>query len=143
MKKFIAAILLASTLFACKGEDKKTEKKFNEKTYEENKESLADKEKNNPARFLKVDNKDRGNLIGQTVIIGHLENTATVCTYKDVEVKLTFFSKTGAKLDEAIETVYETIPPGEKVKFKIKYFAAKGTDNVTVQVVKANGEVKK
>jgi hypothetical protein len=143
MKKFIAAILVASTLFSCKGDDKKTEKKFNEKTYEENKESLADKEKNNPARFLVVDNKDRGNLIGQTVIVGHLTNNATVCTYKDVEVKLTFFSKTGSKLDEAIETVYETIPPGEKVKFKIKYFAAKGTDNVTVQVVKANGEVKK
>jgi hypothetical protein len=142
MKQFVAALCIATALFACKGEEKKAEKKFNEKTYEENKESLADKEKNNPARFLKVDNRDRGNLIGQTVVIGHLTNTATVCTYKDVDVKMTFYSKTGTKLDEAIETVYETIPPGKTVKFKLKQFAAKGTDNVKVEVIKAVGQVK-
>lgn len=122
---------------------RKERKKFNEKTYEENKESLGDKEKNNPARFLKIDNRDRKNLIGQTVVIGHLTNNATVCTYKDVEMKLSFYSKTGVKLDEGIETVYETIAPGEKVKFKTKYFTPKGTDSVAIQVLKASGEVKK
>jgi len=142
MKKFIGALFIAAIFFSCK-DDKKAEKKFNEKTYEENEESLGDKEKNNPARFLIVDNHDRGNLIGQTVVIGHLINKATVCTYKDVEVKLKFYSKTGVKLDEGIETIYETIPPGEKVKFKIKYFAAKGTDSVAVEVLKASGELKK
>ena len=112
-------------------------------TYEKSKESLGDKEKNNPSRFLLVDNKDRKNLIGQTVVIGHLTNTATVCTYKDVELKLTFFSKTGVKLDEGIETIYETIVPGKKIKFKTKYFSPKGTDSVAVVVLKASGEVKK
>lgn len=142
MKKLICALFIITFFFACK-DDKKAEKKFNEKTYEENKESLADKERNNPARFLIVDNHDRKNLIGQTVVIGHLTNKATVCTYKDVEVKLKFYSKTGVKLDEGIETLYETIPPGEKVKFKTKYFSPKGTDSVSVEVLKASGEVKK
>lgn len=141
MKQVLTALAFCVFVFACKEEKK--EKKFNEKTYEENKESLGDKEKNNPARFLKIDNRDRKNLIGQTVVIGHLTNNATVCTYKDVELKLSFYSKTGVKLDEGIETVYETIAPGEKVKFKTKYFTPKGTDSVAIQVLKAGGEVKK
>lgn len=142
MKQFIAVLFACTAIIACKNNDKQ-EKKFNEKTYEENKESLADKERNSPARFLTVDNRDRKNLIGQTVVIGHLTNNATVCTYKDVEIKLSFYSKTGVKLDEGIETIYETIPPGEKIKFKTKYFSPKGTDSVAIQVLKAGAEVKK
>ncbi len=136
MKKLIAVILVCTSLFACKNKDKQ-EKKFDTKSYEEVKETLADKEKNNPAKFLSVENRDRKNLIGQTVVIGHMTNHATVCWYKDVEIKLSFFSKTGAKLDEGIETVYENIGPGKTIKFKTRYFAPKGTDSVAVVVVKA------
>ena len=141
MNKLIVAFVVATFFFACKADKK--EKKFDVETYEKSKESLGDKEKNNPSRFLHVENRDRKNLIGQTVVIGHLTNTATVCTYKDVELKLTFFSKTGVKLDEGIETIYETITPGKKIKFKTKYFSPKGTDSVAVVVLKASGEVKK
>jgi len=140
MKKLIAVIFLCTTLFACKNNDKK-EKKFDTKSYEEVKETLADKEKNNPVKFLSVENRDRKNLIGQTVVICHFTNRATICTYKDVDIKLSFFSKTGVKLDEGIETVYENIAPGKTIKFKTRYFAPKGTDSVAVVVVKATGEI--
>lgn len=140
MKQIITAVFFAITLFACKEENK--EKKFDNDSYEKSKEKLSDKEKNNPERFITIENRDRKNLIGQTVVIAHLTNKATVCTYKDIEIKLTFYSKTGAKLDEGIETVYETIPPGETIKFKTKYFAPKGTDSVSIKVLKASGEVK-
>ena len=140
MKKIIAAVLISSTLFACK-EDAK-EKKFDTESYEKSKESLADKEKNNPIKFLAVENHDKKNLIGQTVVKGTITNKASVCTYKDVELKLSFYSKTAVKLDEGIETIYEIINPGQSVKFKTKYFAPKGTDSVAIQVVKAAAEVK-
>jgi hypothetical protein len=139
MKKLIAVVLMSTVLFACKNDKK--EKKFDTKSYEEVKESLAEKEKNNPSKFLLVDNHDRKNLIGQTVVIGHLTNRATVCWYKDVEVKLSFFSKTGVKLDEGIETIYENIGPGKTIKFKTRYFAPKGTDSVAVMVLKAVGDI--
>jgi hypothetical protein len=58
-----------------------------------------------------------------------------------MELHLSFFSKTGVKLDEGLETVYENIAPGKSVKFKTKYFAPKGTDSVAVQVMKAKGSV--
>jgi len=139
MKQVLLFFILIGFLFACK--DTKKEKKFDAESYEKVKETLAEKEKNNPARFLVVDNRDRKNIIGQTVVIGTLTNHATVCWYKDVELRLSFFSKTGVKLDEGLETVYENIGPGKTVKFKTKYFAPKGTDSVTVIVIKAVGDI--
>lgn len=139
MKKKLVFACLFTVLFACKNDKK--EKKFDTETYEKVKETLADKEKNNPTKFIMVSDHHRKNLIGQTVVIGNLTNRATVCWYKDVEIKLSFFSKTGVKLDEGLETVYENIGPGKTVKFKTKYFAPKGTDSVAVVITKAVGDV--
>ena len=114
---------------------------FFQNFYQETKFSHWKKEKNNPSKFLLVNNHDRKNLIGQTVVIGHLTNLATICWYKDVEIKLSFFSKTGVKLDEGIESIYENIGPGKTIKFKTRYFAPKGTDSVAVMVLKAVGDI--
>ena len=139
MKKIIIVALLFTCLTNCKNEKK--ENKFDTKTYEQVKETLADKEKNNPARFLTAVSRHRKNIIGQTIVIGTLTNKATVCWYKDVELHLSFYSKTAVKLDEGMETVYENIGPGKTVKFKTKYFAPKGTDSVAVVVTKATGDI--
>ncbi|MES2004402.1 MAG: FxLYD domain-containing protein [Bacteroidota bacterium] len=139
MKKIVVAVVMLVAFVACK--DEKKEKKFDTESYEKVKESLAEKEQKNPAKFVMVSNHKRKNIIGQTVVIGTLTNRATVCWYKDVEIKLSFFSKTGVKLDEGLETVYENIGPGKTVKFKTKYFAPKGTDSVAVIVTKATGDI--
>lgn len=133
--KHLFSILLLLVFFSCK--EKTKEQKFDEKTYEVVKETLADREKKNPARFLSVANKDRKNLIGQTVVKGTITNNATVISYKDVVLKLSFFSKTGVKLDEGNETIYEQLKPSKTIKFKTKYFAPKGTDSVAVKVLNA------
>lgn len=134
---FVLAVLIM--LAACNNDKK--EKTFDNNSYETVKETLAEKEKNNPRRFLMVSNSDRKNLIGQTVVKGTISNKATVCWYKDVELRLSFYSKTGVKLDEGLETIYENIGPGKSVKFKTKYFAPKGTDSVSISVNKATGDI--
>ncbi len=140
MKKKVALFLgLFSILYGCNNDP--ADKKFDNKSYEQVKESLAEKEKKSPAKFISVSSHKRKNLIGQTVVLGSLTNLATVCSYKDVELRLSFYSKTAVKLDEGLETVYENIGPGKTVKFKTKYFAPKGTDSVAVSVNKATGEI--
>lgn len=139
MQKIVLVMASVILLIACK--DKQNEKEFDSSSYETVKESLAEKEKNNPKRFLIISNRDRKNIIGQTVVMGSITNKATVCWYKDVELRLSFFSKTGVKLDEGLETVYENIGPGKTVKFKTKYFAPKGTDSVAISVNKATGDI--
>jgi hypothetical protein len=135
MKK--ATTLLAISILilsACSSSDKKAADTKVDEKYEKTKEDLGETEKKNPARFLVVSGHDKRNLIGQTVIKGTLTNNAKVCTYKDVNVELAFYSKTGALLEKDNETVFESLAPGDSKNFKTKYFAPKGTDSVSLVV---------
>ena len=105
--------------------------------YEKSKESLAEQEQNNPARFLTVTGTDKKNLFGQTVVKGIIFNKAKIVSYKDVELRLSFYSKTGTLLEQDKEVIYETIPPGGSKRFKSKYFTPKGTDSVSLIVTSA------
>jgi hypothetical protein len=57
--------------------------------------------------------------------------------YKDIELELSFFSKTGVLLEKDPETVYEILEPGKAVSFKTKYFAPKDADSVFIRVLGA------
>ena len=130
---------MATFFFAACNSKDKSEQKENDK-YEQTKESMEQTEKKNPKRFLTVDGHDKRNLLGQTVIKGTISNKATVASYKDVDVELTFFSKTGALLEKDHEVIYETIAAGSSTNFKTKYFAPKGTDSVAMKIVGAKVE---
>lgn len=135
MNKFFALLIIIASLSSCSSKAK-TEAKEKD-SYEKAKESLEEREKKNPVAFLKVSSRDKHNLIGQTVIKGTVSNNAKICIYKDVELELSFFSKTGVLLEKDNETVYELIEPGKAKDFKTKYFAPKGTDSVAIKIVGA------
>lgn len=135
MKK-IFVLIVSVALFSCSENDsKKAEKDKN--SYEAAKESLQEKEVKNPQNFLSVSGHDRNNILGQTVIKGTVTNKATVAKYKDIEVKLDFYSKTGTLLETDKETVFEILAPGQSKNFKTKYFAPKGTDSVALAIISA------
>ena len=139
MKQIPALALIGTLLVAsCSSNGKKDDSKKD--AYEQTKENLGETEKKTPARFITVSGHDKHNLLGQTVVKGTLNNNATVASYKDVQLKLTFYSKTGALLEEDAETVFETIAPGKSADFKTKYFAPKGTDSVALKVMGAKVE---
>ena len=136
MKKIAVIISASIILLSCNNSD--TKKAAKEKdSYEATRESLQDKETKNPQNFLTVSGHDRHNILGQTVVKGTVSNKATVASYKDVDVKLDFYSKTGTLLETDKETVYEIIGPGQSKNFKTKYFAPKGTDSVALAVTGA------
>jgi hypothetical protein len=76
-------------------------------------------------------------LIGQTVVKGKISNTATVVGYKDVTIKISFFSKTGTLLEEDEETIYNEVKPGGTLEFKSKFYAPKGSDDVKLNIINA------
>jgi major membrane immunogen (membrane-anchored lipoprotein) len=136
MKKIAVIISASIILLSCNNSD--TKKAAKEKdSYEATRESLQDKETKNPQNFLTVSGHDRHNILGQTVVKGTVTNKATVASYKDVDVKLDFYSKTGTLLETDKETVFEIIGPGQSKNFKTKYFAPKGTDSVALAVTGA------
>ncbi|MGI8581396.1 MAG: hypothetical protein ACR2KX_04355 [Chitinophagaceae bacterium] len=136
MKKLFLLVTICIILFSCSESDSKKAAKEKE-SYEATKETLGDKETKNPQKFLTVAGHDRHNLVGQTVVKGTIINKATVASYKDVDVKLDFYSKTGTLLETDKQTVYEIIAPGQSKNFKTKYFAPKGTDSVALTVTAA------
>lgn len=136
MKPLIFSLLISIALFSCSESDSKNAGKEKD-SYEATKESLQEKETKDPQSFLSISGHDRNNLLGQTVVKGTITNKATVASYKDVDVKLDFYSKTGTLLETDKETVYEIIGPGQSKNFKTKYFAPKGTDSVALSVTAA------
>ena len=105
--------------------------------YEKTKNTLAEVERKNPVQFLSVAGSNKKNLLGQTVVNGTIFNNAKMVSFKDVDIKLSFYSKTGALLEEDHNVVYETISPGGSKSFKSKFFTAKGTDSVGFKIVGA------
>lgn len=121
--------------FSCTSDAKKTSTE--KEVYEKTKESLQQKEEKNPQNFLIVDGHNKRNLFGQTVIRGSLTNKASIAVFKDVDINLSFYSKTHTLLEQDKETVFEVLRPGESKSFKTKYFAPKGTDSVALEVTGA------
>ena len=136
MKKVCFFLIASVLLFSCKSNDSK-KAEAEKQSYELTKESLGEKEKKNPQNFLSVDGHNRHSIIGQMVIVGSITNKASVASYKDVDIKLSFYSKTGTLLETDKETVYEVINPGESKNFKTKYFAPKGSDSVALAITNA------
>lgn len=134
MKRNIVVIMFFPVFFlACNSGNAVRENE----SYNETKTSLLKKEERDPAAFIMVKGNSKKNIVGQTVVKGTLVNKASIATFKDVNIKLSFYSKTNSLLETDKETIFEILNPGESQDFKTKYFAPKGTDSVGLEVVGA------
>ena len=137
MNKIICLVLTAIIIIISACKNKAKEAAADKEVYQNATEILLEKEKKNPIAFLTVSSHDKHNLLGQTVIKGTINNIAKVTGFKDVELELSFFSKTRTLLEKDIETIYEVVLPGASTHFKTKYFAPKGTDSIAIKVLSA------
>jgi len=135
MKKIFIFLVVSVALFSCNDEPSNADSEKN--SYEKTKEVLRENEEKNPQNFLIISGNDKHNLVGQTVVKATISNKASVASYKDVDIQLDFYSKTGTLLETDKETVYEILNPGESKSFKTKYFAPKGTDSVALKILGA------
>lgn len=134
---FIKTFFFVFILFLLACNDKENKQNTKSDTYETSKITISEIESKNPKKFLKIDGREKHNLIGQTVVKGKISNTATVVGYKDVTIKISFYSKTGTLLEEDEETIYNEVKPGETLEFKSKFYAPKGSDDVKLNIIKA------
>ncbi|MDE3235659.1 MAG: hypothetical protein KGO81_06875 [Bacteroidota bacterium] len=132
MRLSVPTLLLALSLLACNSK----EKKFNERSYQEQKISLAEKEKQSPKTFLRLSGDDHKNLWGKTVYKGIIKNTATISSYKEIRVKLLYF-KQGKEVANHEEFFDKPIAPNDEFSFKAKYKTPSGTDSVAAYIMRA------
>jgi hypothetical protein len=131
MKKLFS-ILLVIVFAACE-----TPSNYVQPSYEEVKMTLEEQERMNPIAFLSDKSTYRKNLIGEWVIEGKISNAATIATYKDAILQITYYSGTDTEMGSENTTIYEFFRPGSVQPFKIKTFGPKGAKAVSVSVISA------
>ena len=112
------------------------DKKVDQVAYNKSKESLAEKEKSSPLSFLTITGSDKKNLVGQTVIKGLIKNSASVCAYKDVRIKMLFY-KDGTLVANHEQVMEEAVKANNDLTFKSRYKTPKGTDSVALSIMSA------
>jgi uncharacterized protein YxeA len=107
-------------------------------TYEERIESVEEIEKKNPVKFLSADGSYRENFWGDKLKVScAITNYATVASYKDVVVRVTYYTKTKTVLASEDHIIYEVIPPNKTKTVQLKIVNYKNTHTIGWDVVSA------
>lgn len=97
-----------------------SEKTISNASEGELKESLYSKESRSPLSYLSAKYTYKVNLLANTIIEGKIINSATTAGFKNVEMTVSFLSKTGVVLGRETFTVMEFVPANSSVNFRHK-----------------------
>lgn len=90
-------------------------------SYQEQKMSIEEKELAHPTDFLDATGTYRKNLLGDKLkVTGTITNSATVATYRDAIVRVTYYSKSETNLGSDDYTIWDVFPPHTTKKFRLK-----------------------
>ncbi len=105
--------------------------------YEEKKASLEEIEKGSPLKFLRVQGSHHRNLVNQAVVTGEITNKATLVSYKNITLRISWLDKDGAVIEKQKEVLDDVVKPNSTIDFKIKTNHVKGTESVSMDIVSA------
>lgn len=107
-------------------------------TYEEQVMSVEEIERSQPTNFLTANGNYEENFWGDKIKVhGVITNNATVATYKDAVVRVTYYSKTKTELGNNDYTIYETFPPHSTTNFELKIENYKNVNSIGWDVIQA------
>jgi hypothetical protein len=90
-------------------------------SYEQKVMTVEEMEKATPVNFLNASGNYNENFWGNKIKVhGVINNTATVATYKDAVVRVTYYTKTNTEIATADYTIYDVFPPHSEVNFELK-----------------------
>src|SRR4051812_8146518 len=133
MYKVILFFSLIYFISSCKS-DPST---IDSKAYEEQKQSLSDKEKTMPLAFLQVKSEHRKNWVGQTVVEGTITNTAAVSSYKALWLKMLCYDSSSNMVEEHEDLLDVIIRSNSSKDFKLRYRLPRGTDSIAISIMSA------
>jgi len=109
-----------------------------EETYQEKVMTVEEIERSQPRNFLTADGNYNENFWGDKIkVYGVIKNTATVASYKDAVVRVTYYSKTKTELGSKEYTIYDNFPPHSEVKFELKIENYKDVNSIGWEVIQA------
>lgn len=107
-------------------------------TYVDKVMTIEEIENATPTDFLDADGTYNESFWGTKINVdGKITNSATVADYKDVVVRVTYFSKTKTVLGNEDYTLYEIFPPNSVKPFKLKIENYKDVNSIGWKVISA------
>jgi hypothetical protein len=107
-------------------------------TYQEKVMTVEEIERSQPTNFLTADGNYNRNFWGNKIKVhGKIKNNATVASYKDAVIRVTYYSKTKTELGSKEFTIYDIFPPHSEVMFELKIENYKDVNTIGWDVVEA------
>lgn len=113
------------------------QKPLDKNAYEQSRQNVVSNESNHPLDFLKIEGDHHKNIFGKTVTKSVITNTATICSYKDVRIKMLSYDANGKMLEEHEDIFSDRIKPNSSEDFKTRYHLPKGVDSIALSIVNA------
>lgn len=111
----------------------------NNESYAEKKMTIEQMENSEPLKFLSVDGNYNKSFWGTKIIIyGKITNRATMATFKDATVRITYYSKTKTDLGNKDYTIYELFQPNSTKKYKLKIDNFKNVNSIGLDIINAS-----
>lgn len=107
------------------------------KTAAELRAELLATEQGAPADYLGVEGTYHRNFISQLVLEGDIASAATLATYKDPVLSVTWYSKTQTEIGTQQYPVYELLRPHGTTHFKLKTSAPGEVASVAMSIASA------
>jgi hypothetical protein len=125
--RFVTVLASLALLHACSQANSHTSDSYTAPVEEERPKTAAElraellaQEQSDPTTYLVVAGTHRRNFIGQLVLEGYIGSAATLATFKDPILSVTWYSKTGTEVGTKEYPIYELVPAKGKIPFKLK-----------------------
>lgn len=107
-------------------------------TYADRVLTIEEIENNSPTDFLSADGKYRESFWGTKLKLDvSVTNQATLADYKDVVIRIRFYSKTNTLIGTEDHTIYEILPPNSVKNFKLEVKNFKDVETIGWDVIDA------
>lgn len=114
------------------------EESYERETYQEKVMTIEEIERSQPLNFLSTDGTYRKTLLGNKFKLKcKIINNATVASYKDAILRVTYYSKTKTVLTTNDYTIYEVFPPTSSVTVDLKIDNYKNVESIDWNIVRA------
>ena len=121
IKHLFGTLLLVVVITSCNNGGSNGSSSNSGSSYQEKVMSVEEMERADPTRFLTADGNYNENFLGNKLKVhGVIHNKATVVTFKDAVVEITFYSKTKTNLGSEKYTIYDFFSPNSDKKFELK-----------------------
>lgn len=110
------------------------EEEGNDVNHEDIKRDLQKMEESEPLKYVSLTFDVDGTLSGKARIRGRIRNSASLATFKDADLKMTFYAKTGTAIGQQNKVLYEVFHPRSSKGFDWKIEVPSKTQSVNVQI---------